>query len=653
MKQKTFYSWLLAGLVSVSAMTLAACGGNKESASVEPDPSQEESISSPEPTIDYGTLTIEDIELAFQGEVIITPVFSKEEYEEDLTYDFEGNNIEIVEGKIKGLVPGTETTVRAEGEHFTTTFKVKVGYLEGTLTNDTGAESKYAVTLPPASVKNYVINLTCEFEQIVEAYTRICSFAFNGSDNSWYNLEYSNGTIQLFGRFNGHEKYFILVGQKSDFMVGEKFQFDVHVVKQGQKTMFYVNDKIICGFDEEEMEGYAELSSFEVTAAADRENAGKYVVNLKKVYWELEGSDNYEKYSNPKLTFSDEVLAREDGSEAKVNYGDVSLVYGDFLYSTTVDVSQWDNELFRPIAVAFNGSDNSWYNIEMNNAGDLTLYGHFNGVEKYNIPLGNKSSLMQDDKIHFEVKLLKIGQSTYYFFNGELKCWFVSAEMRGYAKLSNLEVTACSDVWHDGAPYSVALTNTKIVGKEDESFKTLEASLYKSFENKTLTSDADGHEVKQGYGAVTDNCLFTMDVVVDQTPNDWFRPVAVAFNGTDWSWFNLETGTSGDLTLFAKMSGTEKYFIPLGNMSDYLEGGKTVLHIAILKQGQETFFFLNDVLKCSFTGNEVAEFGLNSIEATACADRSGGQFIVEFNNVKLSDPSSDLYKKYDGLKTAE
>ena len=43
----------------------------------------------------------------------------------------------------------------------------------------------------------------------VNGWTRFAAFAFNGSDNSWYNIETSGTDVLLFARFNGVEKYFI------------------------------------------------------------------------------------------------------------------------------------------------------------------------------------------------------------------------------------------------------------------------------------------------------------------------------------------------------------------------------------------------------------------------------------------------------------
>ena len=156
-------------LISCAALlSMVACAGNKQSSSPQGDsttPSSDTEPSSSE--IEYGAVTIQDIEVTFMNEVIINPVFEKEEYEEALTYTFEGNNISITEGKVKGLVPGTETIVTAASEHFRTTFKVTVNYNNAVLTDTTGAESKYSVPVPDAS--RYLLHFDVDCETVIDA----------------------------------------------------------------------------------------------------------------------------------------------------------------------------------------------------------------------------------------------------------------------------------------------------------------------------------------------------------------------------------------------------------------------------------------------------------------------------------------------------
>ena len=75
---------------------------------------------------DKGTLTIADITVSVGEEKDINPVFSIEAGKGDVTYTFEGNNISIENGKVKGLVANTETLVTAKTDNHEIVFKVKV-----------------------------------------------------------------------------------------------------------------------------------------------------------------------------------------------------------------------------------------------------------------------------------------------------------------------------------------------------------------------------------------------------------------------------------------------------------------------------------------------------------------------------------------------
>ena len=75
---------------------------------------------------DYGTLTIADIDGVMEGTtgVDIEYTFSNPAHAEEITYTFDGNDIEIVNGKINVLVGGKTITVTAKTAHHETTFTV-------------------------------------------------------------------------------------------------------------------------------------------------------------------------------------------------------------------------------------------------------------------------------------------------------------------------------------------------------------------------------------------------------------------------------------------------------------------------------------------------------------------------------------------------
>ena len=624
----------------LSVTTLFSCGQNINSTGN--NSSSTQSIEK----IDYGTLIIKDIEISFLNEMIINPIFSKEEYTEELNYSFEGNNISIVDGVVKGLVAGTNTKVIAKSEHFSTSFNVKVNYLSASLTNKNGLESKY--TLPNISLNNYLLHITVDIPTYVKEYTRLSSFAFNGSDNSWYNIEMGgDGVIRLYAHFNNIEKYGIFLGNKEDLMVDNCIHYQVEILKKGQATNFYFNNRLVCGFDEEDMVGYDNLSSFEITAAADRDNAGKYVVNLTNIYYVDENNEEYINLINNKLIkFDDFILSKEDGSEDKYNFGDISMYYKKFIFSTEVDVMQWDNNKTRPCAFAFNGSDNSWYNIEMNNDGGLFLYGKFNDVEKYNIFLDNKENLMVNNNIHFTINLLKDNQATYFFFNEKLVCWFTEDELKGYNKLSTFEVTSSTDVWQDGEAYKVNFKNSKFENDSSILYETYMKKIYKTYDDITL-KDETGLEQHAPEICVTDRMIFSTNVIIKKDLNTWFRPSAFAFNNSDNSWYNIEMNEDGNLMLYARFNGVEKYGIYLGKKNECLNNGYITYKINILKDGQATYFFFNDHLKASFSLEEMGNYNkLFCLNITSSCDRSGSSYEVEFKNQKVEDASTDTYKLY-------
>ena len=74
----------------------------------------------------YGSLVINDVTLDVDETKDLYIQFSNNEYKEDITYEFSGNNIEIKDNKVKGLVSYTITTVKAKTTHLETTCKVKV-----------------------------------------------------------------------------------------------------------------------------------------------------------------------------------------------------------------------------------------------------------------------------------------------------------------------------------------------------------------------------------------------------------------------------------------------------------------------------------------------------------------------------------------------
>jgi len=613
--------------------------------------SSSQSSSSESLSADYGTLSIRDYEVSFMGETIITPAFSKEEYEEELKYSFDGNNISIAGNTIKGLIPNTETTVTAKSEHFEVKFKVKVNYQEFVLQNDSGNETKSVVSLP-AETNKYLLHFQVTAENYVDSYTRLSSFAFNDSNNSWYNIEMNEtGDLYLYGCFNGIAKNGISVGNKSIYLKDEKISYSVEILVNGLSTCFFLNDRLLCSYSEEEMKGSLALSSLQISSAADRNGGGKYKIDYSKCFYEKEDSKSYLKYSSSSvISYPDITLSREDGNESKFVFGDFSLLYPSFVFSSTIDVTKWDTQSTRLAAYAFNQSDNSWYNIEMDSSGNINLHAHFNGIERYNIFLANKDQLLTDDVIHFEINIMKKGEATWFCFNEKPICSFGEEEMSGYDHLKRFEVTATSDVWHEGTAYSVTYSNMKVENDSSKTYLGLLNKVYRQYDDCVLEATDGSEKACKEIPIASYEMIFTTKVIVSTDALGWFRPSAFAFNNSDNSWYNIETNIDGIMTLYAHFNGVEKYGIALGNKADCTIDGVFSYQIAILKKGQATYFFFNDALKASFSEEEMKGYRfLSSLNITSSANREGKSYSVNITDTKVEDKESANYSKYFAL----
>lgn len=95
-------------------------------------------------TDDYGTLTVANVTLAEGEEKALEITFSKPEKAETIEYTFEGDAIEIKDGKVKALKGGVTVAVNAATEHHKANFTVTVTEDYGTMSveNITAAWAK-------------------------------------------------------------------------------------------------------------------------------------------------------------------------------------------------------------------------------------------------------------------------------------------------------------------------------------------------------------------------------------------------------------------------------------------------------------------------------------------------------------------------------
>ena len=152
-------------------------------------------------TEDYGTLTVANVTLAEGEEKNLEITFSKPEKAEPVEYTFEGNAIEIKDGKIKALKGGETVTVTATTAHHTATFTVTIAEDYGTLTvNDiegvmegtTGVDIEYTFSNP--------------------AHAEEITYTFDGNDieivNGKINVLVGGKTVTVTAKTSHHETTF-------------------------------------------------------------------------------------------------------------------------------------------------------------------------------------------------------------------------------------------------------------------------------------------------------------------------------------------------------------------------------------------------------------------------------------------------------------
>ncbi len=119
-RYKLFPIVVLVIAMSVATLALSACGNNTPSE--KDDPAKNE----------YGTVDIADCNVFINSDknytfAEITPVFSKPEKAETLTYEYDAKELKIENGVVIPLKRGDKTIkVKASSEHFSAEFNVKV-----------------------------------------------------------------------------------------------------------------------------------------------------------------------------------------------------------------------------------------------------------------------------------------------------------------------------------------------------------------------------------------------------------------------------------------------------------------------------------------------------------------------------------------------
>lgn len=161
-------------------------------------------------TEEYGTVTIDDVEVGLNERITISPVYSKPAKYEPLSYSYEGENIRIDDSNhLFGLVEGTQTVVTAYSEHFRTTFNA-------TVTIDYGKVKSKDITV----YKNYegvAPDLTFTKPNRAEELT----YTFDGNDIKYENGKFValniNKTVTVTGKSEHFETTFKVSTKEFDF----------------------------------------------------------------------------------------------------------------------------------------------------------------------------------------------------------------------------------------------------------------------------------------------------------------------------------------------------------------------------------------------------------------------------------------------------
>ena len=152
--------------------------------------------------VDYGTLTIEDVTVEEGETVALSPQFSRPAKAEDITYEFEGNDIKIDGGYVTALVGGKTVEVTAKTEHHETTFTVttaEVDYGTLTISDITGLMT----TSNPAKIRA-VFSVPSRAEEI--------TYTFEGNDikieNGYVTALVGGKTVEVTAKTEHHETTF-------------------------------------------------------------------------------------------------------------------------------------------------------------------------------------------------------------------------------------------------------------------------------------------------------------------------------------------------------------------------------------------------------------------------------------------------------------
>ena len=204
---------------SISSSSIQSTTQSTSQSSLEESSSSSETSSS-SVSIDYGTLTIADVEVGFEQTATINPVFSLPIGESTIHYAYDTSKIVINGNLVYGLVANEVVTVTATTEHHSTTFTVTVGDNYGTLSiANVDVEHKKTATITP------VFSTTAGQSEITYSYD---TSKISISGNTVTGLE-ANAEVTVTATTEHHSTTFTVT-------VGDIYATDISI--SGQKTSF-------------------------------------------------------------------------------------------------------------------------------------------------------------------------------------------------------------------------------------------------------------------------------------------------------------------------------------------------------------------------------------------------------------------------------
>ncbi len=602
--------------------------------------------------IDYGTLTIEDISLVVGDEADIVGVFSNELYETQIVYSYEGENIVISEGKVKGLVKGSVTEVTATTEHHSATFNVEVVGIKDELLLNQG---KFYVDLNGTKEFLYTADVTYETAITGNTTDSQLYFVINDTYKQWIGIQDENddGILDYYGfdwsalgrtgqRFNVNDS--ILANSGDQGHKDGKAHFSVAVLVKDNVMYLYV-DEILA---------YIQPNVPEVNVFNICSNTASGDFDVSFANQELSnsfiGAEKFNEYCAKDKT--EKILEKTGKFYVDLNGAKEFLYTAVVTYETAITGNTTDSQLYFVV----NDTYKQWIGIQdggaVANDGILDFYGfdwNTNGrsglfIDTNKNILNNSGELgYKDGKAHFSVAVLVKDNVMYLFVDGKLAFTQTNVPEVNVFNICSDSANGDFDVRFNNQQLSTATQNAEKFNEycaKDKTEKNVarQGKFYVDLNGaKEFLYTADVTYETAITGNTTDSQLY---FVINDTYKQWIGIQdggAVANDGIlDFYGFDWNTNGRSGINLDVNQS-------ILDNSGELgYKDGKAHFSVAVLVKGNVMYLFVDG--KLAFTQTNVPEVNVFNI----CSDSANGDFDVRFNNQQLSTSSvnSGLFEEY-------